>query len=79
MKGVLAKDLRGNDADELRRTLAKLQNDLFQHRLKQSTNQLENVMLLRSTRREIARVKTVLAEAARAGSGEPKPAKEGRP
>ena len=62
MKGVRAKDLRGNQADELQRTAAKLQNDLFQHRLKQSTNQLENTMLIRNTRRELARVHTVLSE-----------------
>jgi large subunit ribosomal protein L29 len=62
MKGVLAKDLRGNDAEELQRTLAKLQNDLFQHRLKRSTNQLENTMQIRNTRRDIAKIHTVLAE-----------------
>lgn len=62
MKGVRAKDLRGNQPDELQRTLSKLENDLFQHRLKRSTNQLENTMLIRNARREIARVHTVLAE-----------------
>jgi large subunit ribosomal protein L29 len=62
MKGVQAKDLRGNEPAELERTLAKLQNDLFQHRLKRSTNQLENTMLIRNTRRDIAKIHTVLAE-----------------
>src|SRR3954469_22762129 len=62
VKGVRAKDLRGNQPDELQRTMAKLENDLFQHRLKKSTNQLENTMLIRNTRRELARVHTVLAE-----------------
>jgi large subunit ribosomal protein L29 len=62
MKGVQAKDLRGNEPDELNRTLAKLQNDLFQHRLKRSTNQLENTMLIRNTRRDIAKIHTVLSE-----------------
>jgi large subunit ribosomal protein L29 len=57
-----AKDLRGNDPDELRRTARKLQEDLFKHNLKKTTNQLENTMLIRSTRRDIARVNTVLAE-----------------
>ncbi len=57
-----AKDLRGNDPDELRRTARKLQEDLFKHKLKKTTNQLENTMLIRSTRRDIARVNTVLAE-----------------
>jgi len=62
MKGVQAKDLRGNEPEELNRTLAKLQNDLFQHRLKKSTNQLENTMLIRNTRRDIAKIHSVLAE-----------------
>jgi large subunit ribosomal protein L29 len=67
VKGVRAKDLRGNDPEELRRTVRKLEEDLFKHRLKQNTNQLENTMLIRNTRRDIARVNTVLAERSRAG------------
>ena len=69
MKGVRAKDLRGNDPDELRRTVRKLEEDLFKHRLKKNTNQLENTMLIRNTRRDIARVNTVLAERSRVSSG----------
>ena len=57
-----AKDLRGNDPAELRSTVRKLEEDLFKHKLKKTTNQLENTMLIRSTRRDIARVNTVLAE-----------------
>ena len=57
-----AKDLRGNEPDELRSTVRKLKEDLFKHRLKKTTSQLENTMLIRSTRRDIARVNTVLAE-----------------
>ena len=71
MKGVQANDLRGNDPDELRRTVRKLEEDLFKHRLKQNTNQLENTMLIRNTRRDIARVNTVLAERVRAGGAAP--------
>ena len=69
MKGVRAKDLRGNDPAELLSTVRKLEEDLFKHRLKQNTNQLENTMLIRNTRRDIARVNTVLAERVRAGGG----------
>jgi large subunit ribosomal protein L29 len=61
-----AKDLRGNEPDELRSTARKLEEDLFKHRLKKTTSQLENTMLIRSTRRDIARVHTVLAERLRA-------------
>jgi large subunit ribosomal protein L29 len=59
---IEAKDLRGNDPDELRRTVRKLEEDLFKHKLKKNTSQLENTMLIRGTRRDIARVNTVLAE-----------------
>jgi large subunit ribosomal protein L29 len=59
---VEAKDLRGNEPDELRSTVRKLEEDLFKHRLKKTTSQLENTMVIRHTRRDIARVKTVLAE-----------------
>jgi large subunit ribosomal protein L29 len=62
---VQAKDLRGNETAELERTLAKLREDLFQHRLKHNTNQIENTMAIRNTRRDIARVNTVLAEKSR--------------
>ena len=62
---VQAKDLRGNETAELERTLAKLREDLFQSRLKHNTNQIENTMAIRSTRRDIARVSTVLAEKSR--------------
>ena len=71
MKGIKAKDLRGNEADELRSTLRKLEEDLFKHRMKKVTNQLENTMLIRSTRREIARVSTVLTEKLRASGAAP--------
>jgi large subunit ribosomal protein L29 len=65
---VQAKDLRGNETAELERTLAKLREDLFQQRLKHNTNQIENTMVIRSTRRDIARVSTVLAEKSRSAA-----------
>ena len=75
MKGLSAKDLRGNDPAELRATLRKLEEDLFKNRLKKNTNQLENTMLIRNARRDIARVNTVLTERLRQTAAEPaKPA-----
>jgi large subunit ribosomal protein L29 len=61
MKGLRVNDLKGNDPAELQSTLRKLQEDLFKHKMKKTTNQLENTMLIRNTRRDIARVQTVLA------------------
>jgi len=66
VKGLLAKDLRGNDPTELRSTMRKLEEDLFKNRLKKNTNQLENTALIRHARRDIARVNTVLTERLRA-------------
>jgi len=74
-----AKDLRGNDPAELRSTARKLEEDLFKNRLKKNTNQLENTALLRSTRRDIARVNTVLAERLRAAGGSAAPAAKAAP
>ena len=51
----------------------KLEEDLFKHRLKKNTNQLENTMLIRNTRRDIARVNTVLAERLRSGGASAAP------
>jgi large subunit ribosomal protein L29 len=76
MKGIKAKDLRGNEPDELLSTLRKLEEDRFKNRMKRVTNQLENTMLLRQARRDIARINTVLGEKSRASSasGGSKPA-----
>jgi len=68
VKGLSAKDLRGNDPAELRSTLRKLEEDLFKNRLKKTTNQLENTTLIRNARRDIARVNTVLTERQRTES-----------
>jgi large subunit ribosomal protein L29 len=66
VKGLSVKDLRGNDPAELRSTMRKLEEDLFKSRLKKNTNQLENTSVIRSARRDIARVNTVLTERLRA-------------
>lgn len=68
MSTLTAKDLRGNEPEELRNTIKKLQEDIFKHRMKAVTNQLENTMLLRQARRDIARVNTVLTEKLRAAA-----------
>jgi len=69
MSTLTAKDLRGNEPAELQDTIRKLQEDLFKNRMKSVTNQLENTMLIRHARRDIARVNTVLSEKARAAGG----------
>lgn len=63
-----AKDLHERtveDLKELEKTLAK---DLFDSRFKNFTNRLDDTASLRTSRREIARIKTVLHEKARGSS-----------
>ena len=67
-EAITAKDLRGNSPEELQSTIRKLREDLFKNRMKRVTNQLENTMLIRHARRDIARVNTVLAEKLRAAA-----------
>jgi large subunit ribosomal protein L29 len=62
VKGLQTKDLRGNDEAELLKTADELRNTLFQNTLKRNTNQLENTAVIRKTRRDLARVLTILNE-----------------
>lgn len=58
--GVLT-SIRESSEEELKGRLKRLEEELFQHRLKRFTNQLENTNLIRAARREIARVRTILS------------------
>ena len=62
--------IRESSDDELRDRVKRLEEELFQHRLKRYTNQLENTNLIREARRDIARAKT--EQSARAGGHEKK-------
>jgi large subunit ribosomal protein L29 len=59
-KAILS-SIRESTNDELKGRIKRLEEELFQHRLKRYTNQLENTNLIKSTRREIARAKSVLS------------------
>jgi large subunit ribosomal protein L29 len=65
--------IRESSDDELKARIKRLEEELFQNRLKRYTNQLENTNLLRIARREIARCRTILS--ARALGGEQPQAK----
>ena len=54
--------IRDMGAEDLRQKEAELQEQLFRLRVQQSIGQLDNTMKLRETRRDIARVKTILKE-----------------
>ncbi len=57
-----AADLRGKSVEELNAELLKLREEQFKWRMQQSTGQLGQTHLLKDTKKDIARVKTVLAE-----------------
>lgn len=57
-----ASELRELSIEELGHTLTDLTQELFNLRFQHATDQLENPMKLRQTKRDIARVKTVLRE-----------------
>jgi ribosomal protein L29 len=58
---ALMGNIRESNDDELKDRIKRLEEELFQHRLKRFTNQLENTNLIRSARREIARCRTILS------------------
>ena len=58
----IVREIRESTEQELSGRLLRLETKLFELRLKHATNQIENVSQIRSTRREIARVMTVLTE-----------------
>ena len=59
-----AKELLGNTPDQLRDQLVALKKEAFNLRFQQATNQLENTARMRTVRREVARIKTVLGQKA---------------
>ena len=60
-----AKDLRERSAEELKELEKSLSKDLFNHKFKNHTNRLDNTAAIRTTRRDLARVKTLLVEQAK--------------
>lgn len=56
------KQIREMSEAELNAELIKMKKDLFNLRFQHVTGQLENPLQLRETRRDIARVKTIIRE-----------------
>jgi large subunit ribosomal protein L29 len=55
-------EIREKSLDELNKELASLREELFKLRFAHATNQLENPLKLKSVKRDIARVMTILRE-----------------
>ena len=58
------KDLRAMDMDGLKKELQELLKAQFNLRIQKSHQQLQNTSLIRKTRREIARVRTIMTQKA---------------
>ena len=65
-----AAELRNKTPDELRDQLVQLKKEAFNLRFQKATNQLENTARMRTVRRDVARVMTVLGEKARTEGAE---------
>jgi large subunit ribosomal protein L29 len=63
-----ASEVRDLSDQELGAREQELQEALFRFRLRRGTNQLDNPAALAQTRRDIARIKTIQAERARAAA-----------
>ena len=59
---VKTKDLRAMSIDELEAKLLECKKEQFNLRVQQSTGQLQNTAVIRSVRREIAKINTLLTE-----------------
>ena len=61
-----AEDVRAKTPDQLKDDLAELKKEQFNLRFRRASGQLENTARVRVVRRDIARIKTILAERAAA-------------
>lgn len=59
---VKTKDLRAMTIDELEAKLLEKKKEQFNLRIQQSTGQLSNTAVIRTVRREIAKINTLLTE-----------------
>lgn len=60
----MAEDIRTKTDDQLKDELVNLKKEQFNLRFQQASGQLENTARVRHVRRQVARIKTVLAERA---------------
>lgn len=63
-----AQDVRTKSVDELNDQLLQLKKEQFNLRFQKASGQLENTARVRTVRRDIARIKTILGERANAAA-----------
>ena len=57
-----AKEIKDLSVEKLEEKLQDLKKDLFMLRMQHATNQLDNPLKIAETKRDIARVKTIIRE-----------------
>ena len=57
-----ANEIRKMSSEDLNNTVNELKNDLFNLRFRLATGQLDNPSSIKSVKRDIARVKTIIRE-----------------
>ena len=57
-----AKELKNLSVEDLAKKLDELKKGLFMLRMQHATNQLDNPMQIAATKKDIARVKTIIRE-----------------
>ena len=70
MSGLKTEDLRGRTVDELNDQLVALKKEQFNLRFQKASGQLENTARVRTVRRDIARIMTVLGQRQPAASAQ---------
>jgi large subunit ribosomal protein L29 len=63
-----AKDLRERSTEDLAELKATMSKDLFSHKMKNFTGQLDDTSLINKTRKDIARIELLLSERAAKGA-----------
>lgn len=60
-----SKDLRERSTEDLAQLKATISKDLFSHKMKNFTGQLDDTSLINKTRKDIARIELLLSERAK--------------
>jgi large subunit ribosomal protein L29 len=64
---VKASDVRDLSNEEIETKISEAQEELFRLRFRSATQQIENPSLIKSLRRDVARMRTILSERQTAG------------
>ena len=62
---TFVKELRGKSVEELNQELVAAKKELFNLRIQNATNQLDNTSRIKEVRKNIARIQTLITEAGR--------------